>query len=149
MLRPVSHRKDILTETAENVLSDMCAQRRFRSACAFAQSDQNLHWAHFGLTRMWSFFLLKTKALISLRDCAGWFESSLGAHVRRYVFGRCRSYDCYNWQDIGKLGLSWKRLITDMMKEWYTAVAQRVVMKVFSFIIVFQNKLRLAPVSSN
>ena len=25
----------------------MCAQRRFRSACAFAQSDQNLHWARF------------------------------------------------------------------------------------------------------
>ena len=30
---------------SENVLSDICAQRRFRSACAFAQSDQNLHWA--------------------------------------------------------------------------------------------------------
>ena len=25
----------------------MCAQRRFRSDCAFAQSDQNLHWARF------------------------------------------------------------------------------------------------------
>ena len=25
---------------------DMCAQRRFRSACSFAQYDQNLHWAH-------------------------------------------------------------------------------------------------------
>ena len=25
----------------------MCKQRRFRSACAFSQSDQNLHWAHF------------------------------------------------------------------------------------------------------
>ena len=26
----------------------MCALRRFRSACAFADSDQNLHWVHFG-----------------------------------------------------------------------------------------------------
>ena len=29
----------------------MCAQRRFRSDCAFAQSDQNLHWAHFWITK--------------------------------------------------------------------------------------------------
>ena len=28
---------------SENTLSDMCAQRRFRSACANAQADQNLH----------------------------------------------------------------------------------------------------------
>ena len=27
-------------------LSRMCAQRRCRSACALAQSDQNLHWMH-------------------------------------------------------------------------------------------------------
>ena len=31
---------------SENVHSDICALRRFRSACAFAQSDLNLHWAH-------------------------------------------------------------------------------------------------------
>ena len=36
------------TLTSENVPSDMYARRRFRSDCAFAQSDQNLHWAHFG-----------------------------------------------------------------------------------------------------
>ena len=33
--------------TSENVPSDTCAQRRFRSACAFAQSDQNIHWVQF------------------------------------------------------------------------------------------------------
>ena len=31
---------------SENVLSDMFAQRRFRSGCAFAQPDLNLQWAH-------------------------------------------------------------------------------------------------------
>ena len=36
----------IWTATSENVSSDICAHRRFRSACAFAQSDLNLHWAH-------------------------------------------------------------------------------------------------------
>ena len=29
----------------------MCAKRRFRSACAFAQSDQNLHGAHFCIAK--------------------------------------------------------------------------------------------------
>ena len=32
----------------EKYLSDMCAQRRLRPVYAFAQPDQNLHWAHFG-----------------------------------------------------------------------------------------------------
>ena len=32
----------------ENVPLDMCAQRSFRSGCAYAQSDQNLHWTQFG-----------------------------------------------------------------------------------------------------
>ena len=69
-----------------NVPSDMCAQRRFKSACAFAQTDQNLQWAHFGWPRMQSLFTWTTKTLIRLRECAGWFESSLGADVRRYFF---------------------------------------------------------------
>ena len=32
------------------------------------------------------------KDLIRLRECAGWSESSLGAHVCTYVFWRCGSY---------------------------------------------------------
>ena len=32
------------------------------------------------------------KILIRLCECAGWFESSLGAQVRRYVFWRCGLY---------------------------------------------------------
>ena len=38
----------IWASTSENLSSDKCAPRRFRSDCACAQSDQNLHWAHFG-----------------------------------------------------------------------------------------------------
>ena len=37
--------------TSENVPSNMSAQRRFRSACAFAQPDQKFHRAHFGSQR--------------------------------------------------------------------------------------------------
>ena len=57
----------------------MCAQRRFRSACAFAQSDQNLFLSHFRLPRMHSFFMQTTKTDQTV-------HSPLGAHVRRYVF---------------------------------------------------------------
>ena len=82
--------KIIKVQTSEHqrhktYLSDICAQRRFRSACAFAQSDQNLHWAHFGQPRMQSFFMRTMKTLIRLRGCAGWSESSMAAHVRRYL----------------------------------------------------------------
>ena len=36
---------------SEIVPSNKCAQRRFRSAYAFAQSGQNLHMTHFGKPR--------------------------------------------------------------------------------------------------
>ena len=36
----------IRPSTSERIPSDMCAQRRFRSVWAFAQSDQNLHTGH-------------------------------------------------------------------------------------------------------
>ena len=76
----------------ENVPSDMCAQRRLKSACASAQSDQSLRWP---LEETLYPSLSKTrpaKILIRVRECAVWSESSLGAHVRRYVFWRCESY---------------------------------------------------------
>ena len=34
--------------TPENVHADIGAQRRFRSACAFLQSDKNLYWVRLG-----------------------------------------------------------------------------------------------------
>ena len=40
--------ENIWTVTSEGTPSDTCAQRWFRSACAFAQSAQNFHWAYFG-----------------------------------------------------------------------------------------------------
>ena len=47
--------------TLENVPLDTCTRWRFRSACAFAQSDQNLHWVHFDLPRMQSIIMRTTK----------------------------------------------------------------------------------------
>ena len=38
---------NILDATSENLPSNLCDKRRFILICACAQSDQNLHWAHF------------------------------------------------------------------------------------------------------
>ena len=68
---------------SENVLSDMCAQRKFRSDSAFAQSDWNIHWMHFGWPRIQRFFMGTTNILITAE-----VDLSLPwarAHVRRYV----------------------------------------------------------------
>ena len=39
----------------------------------------------------WLSKMFAVKILIRLRECAGWSESSLGAHVRRYVVWHCGS----------------------------------------------------------
>ena len=48
----------IKAPTSENnIPSDVCAQRRFRSACAYAQADQNLRWALFWIAKDAKFVL--------------------------------------------------------------------------------------------
>ena len=72
---------------SENIPSDMCAQRRFRSACAFAQSDQNLHWAHFWTAKDAKFLHVDNEDWSECADAqADLF--SLGAILRRYLFSR-------------------------------------------------------------
>ena len=63
----------------------MRAQQRLRSACAFAQSDQSLRCPHEETLHPWLSQKRPVKILIRLRECAGWSESYLGAHVRRYA----------------------------------------------------------------
>ena len=77
-----------LAATWENVPSHMCTQRKFKSICASAQSAQSL-LPHKETFYPWLSKMRPAKILISLRDCADWSESSLGAHVRRYVLWRC------------------------------------------------------------
>ena len=78
--------RNVRNHNVRNVFLDMCAQRRFRSACAFAQSDQNLRWTRFGLPGMPRFVMRTIGTLIRLRGCAGWFDSTLGVHTRKYFF---------------------------------------------------------------
>ena len=67
----------------------MCAQRRLKSACASAHSDQSICYPHEENLRPWLSKMRPVKILVKLRERASLSESSLGAHVQRYVFWRC------------------------------------------------------------
>ena len=83
---------DIGAATSENVRSDKCAQRRLRSACSSAQSDQSLRCPHEETLNPSLSKMRPVKIQIRLRECTGWSESRLGAHFRRYVFWHCGSF---------------------------------------------------------
>ena len=70
----------------ENVPSDLCAQRRLKSACASTQSDQSLRRPHEETLHPPLSEMRSVKILIRLRERAGWSESLLGAHIRCYDF---------------------------------------------------------------
>ena len=79
----------IWSQTWGNVPSDSCTRSKLKSGYASTQSEQCLRYLHDG---NWHHLLPKmhpVKIQIRLRKCAVWSESSLGAHVRRYLFGHC------------------------------------------------------------
>ena len=43
-----------------------------------------------------------SRTLIRLRGCAGWFESSLGAYVRRYLFARSGIYVMVRYTSVSR-----------------------------------------------
>ena len=53
------------------------------------RSQISFRFLHEKILPFWPSKLWPVKILIRLRECAGWSESSLGAHVQRYVFCRC------------------------------------------------------------
>ena len=64
----------------------MCAQRRLKSACASAQSDQGLRYPHEETLHSWLTKMRLVKILTRLRECASWSESSMGALVKGTFF---------------------------------------------------------------
>ena len=72
--------------------SDMCAQRRLKSDCASAQSDQSLRCAHEETLHPCLSKMHTVKLLVRLCERDSWTESSLGAHVRMYVAWRCGTF---------------------------------------------------------
>ena len=83
----------IWATTWENVPLDSCAQLRFKSACAFAQSYQCFRCSHKEILR---FGYSKCAQRRFWSDCANaqWSESWLGARVQRHVLWRFGSYHC-------------------------------------------------------
>ena len=71
----------IVAATSENVPSNMCDRRWFRSTCACAQSDQNLLW-HILDSQGCKVYSCGQQRLIRLRESAVWFESSLGTYTK-------------------------------------------------------------------
>ena len=92
----------------------MCAQRRFRSDCAFAQSDLNLRWEHFEFLRMQNFFTRTmqiwsdcTNAQTGLSLCCAHLSEGTFSHVEVQIFiGYDQSYSVItgghksNWRSI-------------------------------------------------
>ena len=59
---------------------EVCLQWRFKSACASAQSGQSLSLPPEETLDPWLHIERPLKTQIRLRGCAGWSESSMGAH---------------------------------------------------------------------
>ena len=79
------------TAMSTNVPLDVFTQQRFILACAFVvwtESSLGTFWIAKGAT----FLHADNENLIRLHRYAGWFESLLGVHARRYVFLCCGSY---------------------------------------------------------
>ena len=76
----------IRTITWGNVPSDICDQRRLRSACASAQSDRSLRCPHEETLHTWVAKIRPVKILIRQTDlnCADWSIYLLGPPVRIY-----------------------------------------------------------------
>ena len=95
-MSPISHLQNVIcnritcaiiirASTWENVPSHMYAQWRLKSRSASVQSDQNVCCLHEETLHTWLSKMHPMKILIRLCKCTVWSESSLGAHVQRYV----------------------------------------------------------------
>ena len=104
----------------ENVPSYIYVQRRLN------QSDQSLHCPHEETLLPWLSKMLAVKILIRLRECAVWSESSLGAHVRRYISWRfgsnilfCRTASSMHWSYITCYGLGFRDILPYVHTQLY------------------------------
>ena len=77
--------KDLIRNVRKRTFRHM-RPAKIRNSCTSAQSDQRLHCPHEESLQPWLSKMRPVKIQISLRKCAGWSESSLGADVRMYDF---------------------------------------------------------------
>ena len=70
--------------TWENIPSEMCVHWKLKSVCASTESTLSLRFPQEETLYPWLSKMRTVKILI--RIDTGWSESSLGAHIQRYVF---------------------------------------------------------------
>ena len=79
-----------------------------------------------------------TEALIRL--CATWFESSLGAHIRRYIFLRCGSY-AHQWYRF--------QTVTNVLPIWSDEKPCKLRVSIFLIFFFFLSRAMLYPPKPN
>ena len=71
----------------------ICAPTKTQIILRSPESDQNLRCPFQETLHPWLSKTRPAKILIRLRECAVWSESSLGAHIRKYVSGHFGSFE--------------------------------------------------------
>ena len=98
----------------------MYAQRKFRSACVFAQFDQNLHWANVVYPKMQGFFYTVVSTIISSNIYAkdGKIPSNIRQDMQQKGYGQM---DIFFRKVQG--GITPKVLIPGPLFLWYSNVS--------------------------
>ena len=117
--------------TLENIPSVTCTHQRLKSGCTTAQSDLNLRCLHEEALRRWLSKMRPVKILIRLRECAVWSESSLCAHVQRYLFS------CYVKSRTPYTHTFRSRILSKYRKNKKQEVADSLLNHLFCFITSF------------
>ena len=78
-------------ETTDALTKKNCNKGRLKLACASTQFDHCVRCPHEETLHPWFSKMHPVMIQIRLRECAGWSESSLGVHVRRYLSWHCGS----------------------------------------------------------
>ena len=110
---------------SEYVPSDMCAHWRFRSGCAFVQSDQNLHWT-FWIAKVWGRWQWRPWS-----DCANaqvdlsldwmYMSDSIFSHiVAHFTWIRCcfltKQENQWNWRTLSEDAQYWECYVSERVK---------------------------------
>ena len=106
----------------KNVPSDICTQRKLKSACASVQSDQSLCCPRKETLPSWLSKMRPVKILIRLCECGGCSESSLSViFFLKYVSDVSRptlSIQVNGKRGPGRPKMTWKQLTERDCREW-------------------------------
>ena len=82
-----------MSRQRQEMSSDICAQRRFRSVCAFAQTDLNLRWGKFWITKNAKFLRADNEDWSDCADAQADLSRCIAHTWEGMFFSRWVSYD--------------------------------------------------------